>query len=183
MGFKQCGIIDCTNKYLAKGYCSKHYTRNLRYGDPLAMRDDGTPRTCTFGDCREPHYGNGLCSVHWQRKARNGDPGIRIRIRNSDEERFWSKTEKRGPDECWPWLGNLNRRGYGFFRLGPTHIQAHRYAYQLLVAAIPKGLTIDHLCCNIICVNPAHMEVVTRAENSRRRWVREKAAIQSAVAS
>lgn len=31
---KQCQIQNCNNKYLAKGYCRKHYTRNLRYGDP-----------------------------------------------------------------------------------------------------------------------------------------------------
>ena len=34
---------------------------------------------------------------------------------------------------------------------------------------IPEGMTLDHLCRTRNCVNPAHMEVVTLAENNRRR--------------
>lgn len=184
MGHTQCSIADCPNRHLAKGYCSKHYTRNLRYGSPFALSRDNDPKTCTFEDCSEPYYGNGLCSKHWQRKARNGDPGIVIRIRNSDAERFWSKIDKNGPipshlpelGPCWVWTSpSVNPRGYGAFRLGKSHVQAHRYAYELLEKPIPDGLTIDHLCWNILCVNPAHLEPVTMAENLRRLWERRKA--------
>jgi hypothetical protein len=45
---------------------------------------------------------------------------------------------------------------------------AHRAAYTLLVAPIPDGLTIDHLCRNTSCVNPAHLEPVTQRENGLR---------------
>lgn len=41
--------------------------------------------------------------------------------------RFWSKVDKRGPDECWEWRGNLSA-GYGSFSaLGKT-MNAHRHA-------------------------------------------------------
>ncbi|RYF11406.1 MAG: HNH endonuclease, partial [Oxalobacteraceae bacterium] len=43
-----------------------------------------------------------------------------------------------------------------------------RAAYAALKGPIPDGLTLDHLCENKICINPAHLEPVTRAENARR---------------
>ena len=36
---------------------------------------------------------------------------------------------------------------------------------------IPEGLTLDHLCQNPNCVNPTHLEPVTRGENTRRGLV------------
>lgn len=67
---------------------------------------------------------------------------------------------------CWQWTGPTEKNGYGKFggRL------AHRRAYEELVGPIPAGLTIDHLCRNTGCVNPAHLEPVTFAENQRRRY-------------
>lgn len=84
--------------------------------------------------------------------------------------RFWSKIDKRGPEECWEWTAALMGNGYALFRVSDHEpkIMAHRYAYQDVVGPIPDGLTIDHLCKNRACCNPAHMEVVTRGENAIR---------------
>jgi hypothetical protein len=89
----------------------------------------------------------------------------------SAEARFWRKVHRREPDECWPWVGGQSN-GYGRFepdatRHSPPRIQvaAHRFAYELLVGPIPDGLTLDHLCRNTLCVNPAHLEPVTMREN------------------
>lgn len=71
------------------------------------------------------------------------------------------------PTECWTWLAST-RNGYGQFWLDGTMVYAHRFAYEEVVGKIPAGLHIDHLCRNRSCVNPAHMEPVTNAENIRR---------------
>ncbi len=87
-------------------------------------------------------------------------------------DRFWAKVEKSPvPDGCWVWMGRVNNQGYGSIRimgrLG-SPILVHRFTYELLVALIPEGAEIDHLCRNRRCVNPAHLEVVNRSENCKR---------------
>lgn len=82
------------------------------------------------------------------------------------EDRFWPKVDRGGPDECWGWLAHRNPKGYGRFSVTRTHhVQAHRFAYEQEVGPIPTGLTLDHLCRNRGCVNPAHLEPVTNREN------------------
>jgi hypothetical protein len=66
---------------------------------------------------------------------------------------------------CWEWTGSL-REGYGRVYLGRNRLgQAHRVVYEALVGPIPEGMDLDHLCRNPCCVNPAHLEPVTRREN------------------
>lgn len=69
--------------------------------------------------------------------------------------RFWSKVD-RSDDPTEFWVGGGMRK------------LAHRYVYELEVGPIPEGLEIDHLCRVRNCVNPAHLEAVTHAENIRR---------------
>lgn len=88
--------------------------------------------------------------------------------------RLWPKV-RRGTG-CWDWLATRTAAGYGQFWAGrysptgqPLLDSAHRVVYEVLVGPIPAGLEIDHLCRNTGCVNPEHLEVVTHAENVRRR--------------
>ena len=72
------------------------------------------------------------------------------------------------PTGCWVWMGHIRADGYGWFYKDGRAKLAHRAAYELLVGAVPAALELDHLCRMRHCVNPAHLEAVTRLENVRR---------------
>ena len=90
--------------------------------------------------------------------------GKRTRGRTVDE-RLDSFTKKDGG--CWLWMGCL-RNGYGVLMVSKKAEYAHRLSYERFRGSIPAGLDIDHLCRNRACVNPDHLEPVTRGENVRR---------------
>lgn len=85
---------------------------------------------------------------------------------------FWSKVNKHGgtpscrPElgPCWLWTAS-RKLGYGRMVFDSINILAHRLAYELLVGPIPSDLQLDHLCRVRHCVNPAHLEPVTRHIN------------------
>lgn len=138
------------------------------------MNGDG--RVCSVDGCERPGELRGWCKMHYTRWQRHGDPTKRLRLMGAPaEERFWLKVDRRGPDECWPWIGGHDSGGYGSFGEAPGKpTRAHRFSYELLVGPIPDGLVIDHLCRNRGCVNPTHLEPVTNEENLRRSPIRGK---------
>lgn len=74
------------------------------------------------------------------------------------------------------WPRYVNRYGYGTitkkFGGKAKTWQVHRLAWETAHGPIKADLTVDHLCFNKTCCNPAHMELVSLAENSRRGAVR-----------
>lgn len=77
--------------------------------------------------------------------------------------------EDRGySTSCWIFGQHIAATGYGQVSIGGQLRLAHRVFYERAHGPIPDGLTVDHLCRVRACVNPDHMEIVTRAENLRR---------------
>jgi hypothetical protein len=104
-------------------------------------------------------------------------PTTNPRRRIPPVDRFWPKVHKLGPvpghntglGKCWVWTSALDFGGYPILWIGDGRsVRAHRFSYQLLVGPIPEGLTLDHLCRNKRCVNPAHLDPCTAGENARR---------------
>lgn len=148
---------------------------------------------CAVPTCVNPSEKRGWCAPHYQRWRSTGDvradvPLRKLRTFRSQpaEDRFWLRVDKRGPDECWPWTGNISKRGYGEFPVKSDDgrwpgCPAHRFSYALANGPIPARVTIDHTCHNADpacwagdgcphrrCVNPAHLEAVTNDENIKR---------------
>lgn len=68
-------------------------------------------------------------------------------------------------NQCWIWMAATDAGGYGRFWGNGRLMRAHRFAWEQKHGPIPPGLQIDHLCRVRNCVNPGHMEVVTRRDN------------------
>lgn len=69
---------------------------------------------------------------------------------------------------CWLWLAWHNRWGYGQVKYHGKTWTSARLVYTQDRGPIPDRMTLDHLCRNTICVNPAHLEPVTMRENIMR---------------
>jgi 5-methylcytosine-specific restriction endonuclease McrA len=96
----------------------------------------------------------------------------------SPEKRFWMKVDRREPDECWLWTAkSVTREGFGLFRVSPDKLmRADHFSYELQVEPIGDGLTLRHLCEQRVCVNPAHLSLMTLAEQYRLASVAGRAA-------
>lgn len=101
------------------------------------------------------------------------------RIRRLQE--FFADIE--GTDECVEWPGRCDKRGYGrVSRLTAPCFGtdlAHRIAYIVTHGEIPDELTVDHDCFNPSCVNPRHLGLLTRLDNSVKQRKAEAAAART----
>src|SRR5690348_14749328 len=89
------------------------------------------------------------------------------RQRSPWHARFWNRIQVTESD-CWVWMGAKSKAGYGQLWSDGKVAYLHRLTFEFYVGPIPEGLTIDHLCRNRACCNPAHLEAVPLRENIRR---------------
>lgn len=80
------------------------------------------------------------------------------------EERFWSKVNKTS--ECWLWTGACDKKGHGRVSIKGKTMFAHRVSWLLAGNTIPEELIVRHKCRSRNCVNPAHLETGTFADNN-----------------
>lgn len=89
-----------------------------------------------------------------------------MKVRRKEIEVFFSHVVST--DNCWLWGGYVQNAGYGSFNTFKRPLLAHRFSYEYFIEKIKPKMTIDHLCKNKLCVNPNHLEEVTRQENIKR---------------
>lgn len=83
-------------------------------------------------------------------------------------DRFWNRVTGDGALDCWLWTGGTDTRGYGQMRWAGRMEMVHRLSYAELVVDLPSSLCLDHLCRTPLCVNPWHLEPVTKRVNNLR---------------
>jgi hypothetical protein len=92
-------------------------------------------------------------------------------MRGTLAERFWAKVDRRGDNECWPWLAGKNNKGYGriYGSAKKRHLSAHRAAWEVTHGKPPADMCVCHSCDNPGCCNPAHLFLGTYADNNHDR--------------
>lgn len=111
---------------------------------------------CAIEGCTRRLSARDWCHTHYMRWKNTGSPTGTAR--KSPAQRFWAKVRVEG--ECWIWTA-ASTHGHGvFFDESGRQVYAHRWVYESMIAPIPDGLTIDHLCRRTLCVNPYHLEPV-----------------------
>jgi len=134
---------------------------------------------CSVDGCTFPSRKRGWCNTHYSRWYQTGTTDDRVPP--TVEDRFWSKVDVRGPDECWLWTASLDPKGYGKMYVDGHLVGAHVVAYRLFVGPVPAGHDVDHQCHNDDltcaggptclhrrCANFHHLTAATRQENLSR---------------
>lgn len=78
-------------------------------------------------------------------------------------DNFWKNVDKT--DDCWIWMGHKSTGGYGQLTYQGKTNGAHRVSYIMKHGSIPAGYAVHHTCHTRACVNPDHLEILTRAEH------------------
>ena len=143
--------------------------------------------TCTIDDCDRPirNKMRGLCAAHYQRFLKYGDPlggkWHEFTRTTPAKDRLLARLVPQ-ENGCWLWTGVIDSDGYG--RVGYKGKRGEtlpRAVYDCFIGPIPEGMAVDHACHTTAtdcedsstclhrrCGNPAHLDLVTGGENTRR---------------
>lgn len=133
---------------------------------------------CHIEGCTEPRRRRGLCKLHHWRIESYGSPEPRRNSPYKDlNARLWEKADCSDPGGCWIWMAAVNSKGYGTTSRPPVpgqkgrspRVYAHRLAWEVVNGPIPDGLSIDHICHERRCINPAHLRLADAAEQQQNR--------------
>jgi HNH endonuclease len=162
---KSCSISTCGRPFYTSGYCSAHYSRVKRFGNPrehIPIKEK-SPSVCTIKDCDEPSKAFGRCNAHDARYRKHGDVLAHIPIWKRNSVRIcsvegcekshhmkgychphWYRFNKYGDPEATPLRGNPKgfyyREGYRCVRENEKWVKEHRLVME---RTLGRGLFSD----------------------------------------
>ncbi len=134
---------------------------------------------CSYSGCAKKSVCKGLCAAHYQQQ-RKGEELKPLQVQYhglSESSRLLMRCEKKGPEECWDFIGSSCRKGWHgqFHNDAGKNELAHRAAWRLFVGPIPEGMFVLHKCDNPVCLNPLHLFLGTQSDNAKDMWSKGRA--------
>ena len=121
---------------------------------------------CSVEGCSGGVVSKGFCQNHYYRFRRYGNALSGVDYEQKAKKRFLSSFVEN-PGECFLWVKNKDRHGYGKMSVLRKTVQAHRFSWEFFNGEkIPAGMVVMHLCNNKGCVNPDHLQLGTLKDNS-----------------
>ena len=95
-------------------------------------------------------------------------PGPKPGNRQPIGDRLERSVEIDPVTECWEWQLSKNKLGYGLMRYENKMRTPHRVSYEYYNnTTIPPGMCVCHTCDNPSCINPNHLWLGTRQDNTK----------------
>lgn len=166
-----CSIPDCDKFPVARGWCSMHYQRWERRGDPLWQPNQ--PQTgCSIPNCSNAHKTRGFCRVHYARLLRYGNPLGGSTLQGEPLRYFHEVVLSYDGDDCLTWPHSKFQTGYGQLVINGKRHTVSRLVCEKIYGAPPSQKHYAAHSCgrgHLGCVAKRHLSWKTPSENQMDR--------------